>query len=106
MKRNPPEALYDCAPRAPGALPGAEAQRGSDGNGVPTTRGSPQLEAARSGHGDGDHLEESGSAQAGTLALPGLPCSLAGLEKPRPNPPRCRRGARRGGTRSAPPLAL
>ncbi|XP_063026975.1 collagen alpha-1(III) chain-like [Melospiza melodia melodia] len=89
-----------CAPRGRSRLPPH-----SDGNGLRATRGSPRLEAARSGHGDGEHLEETGSAQAGPPALPGSG-ALAGVGKPRPDPPRSRRGARRGGTRSAPPLAL
>ncbi|XP_056347772.1 basic proline-rich protein-like [Oenanthe melanoleuca] len=112
VKRNPPEAASDRAPTAPGAFPGAghgetllpsrteppsPPQRGSDGNEVRTTRGRPRLDAARSGHGAGGHLEETGSAHAGPPALPGLRCSPAGVEKPTPEPPRCHAGRTSGG---------
>ncbi|XP_063273053.1 basic proline-rich protein-like [Prinia subflava] len=64
---------------------------------VRTTRASLRLDTARSGHEAGGHLEETGSAHAGPAVLPGLRCSLARVEKPSPEPPRCRPGRTSGG---------
>ncbi|XP_041252666.1 translation initiation factor IF-2-like [Onychostruthus taczanowskii] len=89
-------ALRERPVRSQGQEPPSSPQRGSDGNGVRTTRGSPRLDAASGGHGDGERLEETGSAQGGPAAPPGLRCSLAGAEEPRPDPPRCHPGGAAG----------
>lgn len=49
----------------PSAEPPSAPQRGSYGNGVRAMRGSPRLDAVRSGHGAGGHLEETGPAHVG-----------------------------------------